>query len=126
MSETSETNAQPTTTVSPRKWGAPPASNPNAVFVKTRSLVGTGAFTILSVKEGNVKDKAGVPHPSYIFELSGDRLITARKDASTIGKQVARDGMPPTGLQYEVRAVKPTNGKPSASSTGDSLVLVQL
>ena len=90
-------------------WDAP-KNNPNATWVKTRSLVGE-TFTLIKAKAGTVKGRA-----STIFELSDGRLFSAN-DTGTIGKQIARSGLPPAG-KYTIAQVDS-----ESSPTGYALVL---
>ena len=91
------------------KWDQRP-NNPNAVWIKTRSLVGQ-TFTLVRAAKASVKGR-----PSYVFELNDGRLFSAN-ETSTIGKQIARSGVPPAG-EYTI-ATAPSETSP----TKDALVL---
>jgi hypothetical protein len=92
------------------KWDAP-TNNPNATWVKTRTLVGE-TLQIVKAKSATVKGR-----PAIVFELDDGRLFSASV-SGTIGKQIARSGMPPTPGAYHIVKSPSTN-----SPTGYALVL---
>ncbi len=97
------------------KWGQTPR-NPNAQWVKVREVVGA-PFTLLRCNEGRINGK-----PSYICEISGDRLFSVSKDTSAIGKMIGRYGLPPAG-EYEIVANANKVTPSAANPLGNQYIL---
>jgi hypothetical protein len=87
-------------------WGSLPPSNPNAVWVKIRDLVGVN-FTLLNVKKGVVSER-----PSFIFETKEGQLFSANDDGvGTISQQIERHGLPPLNGVYTITSTPSTKNK---------------
>jgi hypothetical protein len=88
-------------------WDAMP-SNPNAHWVKVRSLVGS-VFQLVKVQRGSVKGRA-----SFIFETANGELFSTSATQGTIAQQIARAGLPPLGKYTIVE--KESKNSPSGYS----------
>lgn len=119
------------------KWGKHP-TNPNAQWVKARSMVAAD-LTRKMVLASPTKNASGVPvlkgpkfalvsarkatvsgRPSYVFETADGRLFSVNREGTTMGTQIARDGIPPAG-DYQIVATAN-----EASPAGYALSLVAL
>jgi hypothetical protein len=106
---TGETPARP-------KWGTQRTSK--EAWVDVADLAGK-PFTIVKVYQ------TSVGQAKFVFDLGGEGFVgkkmSVRVEGSSIGDQIAREGLPPIGFAYTV------DKNPSKSSpTGYSLTLRQL
>lgn len=65
-------------------------------WVKVRDLVGK-TFRLESVGSAKIRNK-----DSFVFRLEGGRAFSVNASDSTIGKQIARSGIPPTPAPYTI------------------------
>lgn len=102
----------------PTKWGNTP--RPTDLWVKEVELAGK-TFPLRRV----YKQTAG--RARYVFEIvvdGKDRLFSASVEGSTIGDQIARDGLPPVGFNYTIDKKESKAG--SGGGAGYSLSLRQV
>lgn len=114
---TPSTPAKPKPTVG-RKWG----TSPSEEWVKPRDLCGANLgefgtpFRLLKVARATSHGKAQI-----VLSIEGGRRFSVNTEGSTIGDQIAREGDPPVGAFYALKA-EPSTGSP----TGYSVVMEQV